>query len=260
MGAWNPRARWGGVPRAFPAPSGEPRGAWWPSPERASPAGPRSCALPLGAWEWSLYPDPGQIYWGREEGCVGTVAASPGLALLSGKMRVGGTAGMAFSRAPIFLAGREGGSWFPWPRRTGSPHPSWRLGNLPPSLARTCPYFSPGWTAAPAILSPTCPHALLSAAWVPEAHGPKCRQSWGRSPNSQRQVKTRWGKVFRRRVPKMRRTEPFPSKQRPLSRLVKSFQKRCCWPRVQESKDDLTPPLLKFICLLDRLDPEGRWF
>lgn len=56
----------------------------------------------------------------------------------------------------------------------------------------------------------------------------------------------------------MRRTEPFPSKQRLFSRLAKSFPKPGRWPGEQESKDDLTPPLLKLICLLDRLDPEGE--
>lgn len=56
----------------------------------------------------------------------------------------------------------------------------------------------------------------------------------------------------------MSRTEPVPSKQRPFSGLAKSLPKPCCWPREQESKDDLTPPLLTFICLLDRLDPEGE--
>lgn len=81
------------------------------------------------------------------------------------------------SERPFLGGGQEGWSWFSPPRRTGAPHPSWCLWNLPPSLARTCQNFSLSWTAAPAILSPTCPHALLSAAWVPEARGPKCRQS-----------------------------------------------------------------------------------
>lgn len=53
----------------------------------------------------------------------------------------------------------------------------------------------------------------------------------------------------------MRRTESS-SKQRPFARLAKSHQKRCCWPRAREPKDDKTPPPLKFICLFDRLDPE----
>ena len=43
-----------------------------------------------------------------------TVPTSPRLALLSEKMRVGGTAGMAFSRAPIF--GGRVGRWELLPR------------------------------------------------------------------------------------------------------------------------------------------------
>lgn len=56
----------------------------------------------------------------------------------------------------------------------------------------------------------------------------------------------------------MRGTEPFPSKQRPFSRLAKSLQKWCCWTTEQESKDDITHLALKFISLFDRMDPEGE--
>lgn len=120
-------------------------------------------------------PGPGQVYGGRAEGCAWTVSASPRLVALSGKVRVGGSAGMAFSRAPIFGGGREGGSWFLGPRKlvsriragaSGIGHPRSRVSAL-----------SLSWTSALAILPAAGPRALLSAAWIPEAHGPKCRQS-----------------------------------------------------------------------------------
>lgn len=47
----------------------------------------------------------------------------------------------------------------------------------------------------------------------------------------------------------MKRTDPFTQKQYPFASLAKSLQKWCCWPQEQESKDDLTSPLLKFITL-----------
>lgn len=107
------------VPRA----QCRPGGAWWRYPERSSRAGLRSCALPLGTWEWSLCPGPTRSSkGGRKEGCVWTVAVPPGLTLLSGKVLVGGSAGMACSGAPIFRGGREGGSFLSGPRRSGTPH------------------------------------------------------------------------------------------------------------------------------------------
>lgn len=82
---------------------------------------------------------------------------SPGLALLSRNVRVGGSAGMACSGAPILGGGREGGSLLPRPRRSGAPHPSWCFGNLPPSLARTCWNFSLSGTAAPPFFPKPAP-------------------------------------------------------------------------------------------------------
>ena len=165
---------------------------------------------------------------------------------------------MACFGAPILGAGWEGRSWLPWPLQTSASHLNRCLGNLPPSLSRKCQNFSLSWTAASAILSPTCPQALLPEAWVPELVGPSAGKVEDRSPNHHWQVKIHRGKLLRRRVPQMRRTEPFPSKERPFSRLAKSLQKWCFWTKEQESKDDITPLALKFISLFDRMDPEGE--
>lgn len=56
------------TPRASPASGGEPGARGDRTPGRAGLVGPRSCAPPLGTWEWSLRPGPGQVYRGRAEG------------------------------------------------------------------------------------------------------------------------------------------------------------------------------------------------
>lgn len=55
-------------PRASPSARRGAGGAWPPYPGSAGLVEPRSCAPPLGTWEWSLSPGPGQVYRGRAEG------------------------------------------------------------------------------------------------------------------------------------------------------------------------------------------------
>lgn len=161
---------------------------------------------------------------------------------------------MACSGAPILRGGREGGSWLPGPVRTGASHLNRCLGNLPPSHVRDKISALAGPRIKP-FFHQCVPQALFTTAWVPELVGPNASKVEDRSQNPKWHVKTHGGKLLRRRVPQMRRTEAFPLKRRPFSRLAKSLQKWCCWPK-EQFEDDRTPPPLKFISLFDRLDPE----
>lgn len=102
------------------------------------------------------------------------------------------------------------------------------------------------------------PYALLSVAWVPGFAGPSADKVGDRSPNPQWQVECTLAETLEQEGPQEEDDRTFPFKTASLIYVGQIASKTVLQAGEQESKDDLTPPLLKFICLLDRLDPGGE--